>query len=481
VSRAEEPRRSLFMTPHVGSRLSLLLAPRQAAEGPERAEARASLRRRLPRVSWAVIGLGAGVVFISLVWSLDDVDLLRQARPVPFLVFMGAIAVGEVIRVAGLWQRKTAPLSTAAGLGFAMTAQATTHTGAHFPSSVIVVATAVAMLLGSTARWSTGRSIDAVHMSARLVGVAATSFLYRRARFGDTTLLDWQQGITHRWLVALVMLSVCSAGMALTMLVLGVWRAGIDHTPVGRGIRDEVAEGFVLTSALVTSGALIALAERAMGILAVPLFLVPLMLTLVAVRRYIAVRQTYRQTIEALSRLTELSGHTRSHHASRVARLALAIGRELGMPQRDVLELETAALLHDLGQVALREPIPGGATVLAAPADQIRMAHDGAEIVRETGVLDGVAALLEAQTTPYRQVREFGEQLPMASRIIKVANAFDDLTAGSRNRHQVEAAMERIHLGLGYEYDPTVVDALIRVLDRRQRMGAHVGGGSRQS
>ena len=65
-------------------------------------------------------------------------------------------------------------------------------------------------------------------------------------------------------------------------------------------------------------------------------------------------------------------------------------------------------------------------------------------------------------------MREFGEDLPMASRIIKVANAFDDLVGEASRRHREERAMERIHLGLGYEYDPRVVDALTRVLDRRR-------------
>ena len=110
------------------------------------------------------------------------------------------------------------------------------------------------------------------------------------------------------------------------------------------------------------------------------------------------------------------------------------MGRDLGMSDRDTLDLEYAALLHDIGQVALREPIPGGATMMAAPADQDRIAHDGAGIVRQTGVLDNVAVILESQSKPYRQVREFGEDLPLASRIIKVANAYDDLVGEARAR-----------------------------------------------
>ena len=68
---------------------------------------------------------------------------------------------------------------------------------------------------------------------------------------------------------------------------------------------------------------------------------------------------------------------------------------------------------------------------------------------------------------------EFGQDLPMSSRIIKVANAYDDLCGPDGDDHR---AMERIHLGLGYEYDPRVVDSLTRVLDRRR--GRSVGAGS---
>ena len=142
------------------------------------------------------------------------------------------------------------------------------------------------------------------------------------------------------------------------------------------------------------------------------------------------------------------------------------MGHQLGMSERDVLDLEYSALLHDIGQVSLAEPIPGGATLLAAPADQRRIAHDGAEIVRQTGVLEKVAVILEAQTTSYRQVRELGEDLPLASRIIKVCNAYDDMAGDNPDPARRITAMERINLGLGYEYDPRVVDALVRVLAR---------------
>jgi len=213
----------------------------------------------------------------------------------------------------------------------------------------------------------------------------------------------------------MVLISVVA--LTVEVFLLASVRAARSHAPFLRTLKDEFRVASGLTAALSATGALIALAERPLGIVAIPLFLIPLVLTQFAVRRQGAIRRTYRQTIWTLSRLTELGGYTEAGHASRVAELSIAMGHELGMSEGDVLDLEYAALLHDIGQVSLTEPIPGGATVLAAPADQRRIAHDGAEIVRQTGVLDNVAVILEAQTTPYVQVRRFGADLPLASRI----------------------------------------------------------------
>ena len=99
--------------------------------------------------------------------------------------------------------------------------------------------------------------------------------------------------------------------------------------------------------------------------------------------------------------------------------------------------------------------------------DQCRIAHDGAEIVRETGVLDHVAVIPEAQTTRFVQVREFGADIPLFSRIIKVCNAYDDLT-GKALAPRAVPRRSSFHPGLGYEYDPRVGDALVRVLAHRQ-------------
>lgn len=160
-----------------------------------------------------------------------------------------------------------------------------------------------------------------------------------------------------------------------------------------------------------------------------------------------------------------MAGNVRAGHAARVARHAAQVARSLGMGERAVVDVEYAALLHDIGQVALRRPIPSGATVLAAPADQERIATRGAEVVAHTGWLRAVAVMVAEQSVPYHEVVARRRQLGLGGRILKVCNAFDDhLGEALRSHHPTPraASLERLHLGLGHEYDPRIV----RVLER---------------
>ena len=396
----------------------------------------------------------------------------REAAPLPMLPVVGAffvtIVVGEMFRVTLPGSRHTAPMATAAALAFAMTVNSRSATSEGYKSSLVIAVTAVAMVVGSIPNVLRGRPVRLPDLANRLIGIAVAALLFRQIPVSQGRAVLDLQANWPPYLLALVMVLVSALALTIQVFLLAFVRAGRSHAPFARTLEDEFRAAFGLTAALSATGTLIALAERPLGLAAIPLFLFPLVLTQFAVRRHSVIRRTYRQTIRTLSRLTEFAGYTEPGHASRVAELSKAMGHELGMSERDVLDLEYAALLHDIGQVSLTEPIPGGATVLAAPADQRRIAHDGAEIVRQTGVLDNVARILEAQTTSYRQVRELGEDLPLASRIIKVCNAYDDLTGEGADAAQRHAAVERIHLGLGYEYDPRVVDALIRALARDQ-------------
>jgi hypothetical protein len=303
------------------------------------------------------------------------------------------------------------------------------------------------------------------------VAILVATLVYRVAVLGQDPGTPAHDAAPVPWQHALLLLGICMLALVTDALFTTLMRVLSASANLRRTFLEEFRSSFALSMAVAVTGVLIALAAPPLGVVALPLFLMPLVLTLFAFRRYVSIRATYLQSIRTLSRLTDAAGYTPAGHSERVAALSVRVGRELGLSERELLDLEYAALLHDIGQVALVEPIPGGATVLAAPADQRRIEADTVAIVRETGVFEGVAKILEHQTTPYRQVRELGEEIPMTSRIVKVVNAYEDLTAGASSARARDAAVERIYLGLGYEYDPRVVDALLKSIGNGTQPG----------
>ncbi len=440
----------------------------------------AALRRRLGpaiTVGAALLGIFCLVLTIgaSAGWWTGSSSVEGWDQVVVLLVFMVTIAVGEFNLITLPGSRESAPMSVAAAYALAMTAQVDNQS-VHFDAATTIATTALAMALPTVVSVVAHRPRHYREVATRLLGAATAAVLYRTLPLvnGSPFVEAQFRWGDQRWLTAVAMVAVSALALVAESLISATVAAGDDHVPWRVAVRDELRQMVGLSASLAASGALIALAEPALGVVAVPVFLIPLVLTQFAVRRYAGIRETYTQTIRTLSRLTEVGGYTPTAHPARVADLSVGIGRVLGVSAREVVTLEYAALLHDIGQLALRVPIPGGATMLAAPADQERIAGDGAQIVRRTGVLDEVADILELQSKPYRHVRELGERIPLAARIIKVANAYDDLAGDQPTAVSRDAAIERIHLGLGYEYDPAVVEALQRLI--RLRAGVREDG-----
>ncbi|MEU0375144.1 metal-dependent phosphohydrolase, partial [Streptomyces sp. NPDC006283] len=84
----------------------------------------------------------------------------------------------------------------------------------------------------------------------------------------------------------------------------------------------------------------------------------------------------------------------------------------------------------------------------------------GGAVVRQTGVPGSVAAVVEQQADPYREQ-------PLAARIVRAVNAYDDLAGGSGgSAGGALSALEQLRLGTGHDYQPEVVESLARVLGR---------------
>jgi hypothetical protein len=209
---------------------------------------------------------------------------------------------------------------------------------------------------------------------------------------------------------------------------------------------------------LVATGALFGMTWEIVRWLAVGLAGIPYVFANGAFKRRGVVERTHAQMIRALGRIPEAAGHVVDGHADRTAALATSVARRMGLRPSKADLVERAALLHNVGRITLNDP--GVARLGFTDAD---IASWGAEIVEEAR-LPEVANVVRRQHEVYRRPGEQRDpDLPVAARIIKVCAAFDEAVA-DRGMSALEA-LEVLHQGSVYDYDPEIVDELRRVLE----------------
>ena len=405
-----------------------------------------------------LLAAAAGIMVTVAVAATTQRGLVQ---PGIALAFAAVITIGELIRITLPGEREAAPLGAAGALAYALLPAVGVERAEHDALQVIAV-TAVAMTIGLLPHALAGRAPSMDYLARRMLSVGFGAILFRPIFESDSLDIgDHPLLLTGLMIVVALVTGVCDAMLAA---LVRASHTGAPYRPV---LSNELHALAGIGSAIGATGMLIALATGVMKLWALPIFCIPLLLAQFSFRRYASIRATYLQTIRALSRVTEVGGYNEPGHARRVSRLALGIGRELGMNDRELLDLEYAALMHDLGQLSLTDPIPGGATVMCSPRQQRRIAELGAEVIRQTRVMESVAEIVAAQAAQYRRSDGVVDQsVPLASRIIKAANAYDDMVSGSPDPARQEHALSRLQLGTVYEYDPRVVDSLAGIVDR---------------
>ncbi len=364
---------------------------------------------------------GAALVVTAVLGALGAVvaEIVDPGGPWTALALLGAAVVaGELLELRPA-SRSALPLSYAVVLVLVRAAS---------PGELavtVIVAEAIAFLL---------RPESSVPVRLRLTAtrlVAATAaFVAYDLLAGDST--------------ASVLIALATAGIAeiavddvATVMVTRRWPRDLS--------------GRSADLALVTSGMLMSVAFRGidgrygMGLWGPLLFSVPLLAAWYSFERLAAIRKTYEQTIAALSVVPELAGLARTGHAERVAALADALGHDLGLSRSDLEFLRAASLLHHLGHLCLDDPVARGH--LIEPSE---VTDKGADILRQTGYLAPAGDILASDTPS------------LAGQILRVASAYDELTAGDPSF--ASGAVEALFSGPGYVYDPRVLDALERVV-----------------
>ena len=176
------------------------------------------------------------------------------------------------------------------------------------------------------------------------------------------------------------------------------------------------------------------------------------------------------RTIESLALAIEAKDHTSHKHLQRVRVFAVEIAKELGFPEDEIEALRAAALLHDIGKLAIPEHIinkPGHLTPEEFEKMKIHTVV-GAEILERVAFPYPVAPIVRSHHerwdgTGYPDGLK-GEQIPMGARVLAAVDCLDAMSSHRQYQNAVslDAAMEKVASMSGSAFEPRIVELLKR-------------------
>jgi len=400
--------------------------------------------RTLSIASWGFALLIAGVGALAATVTTTD--------PLQILIAVTALVVASMVGVAASnsGNRFTTGLAVAAAVPFVL------GTG----DDVDLAACIATYGLGEAIVWALRHSRGEDNrellptMVRRFVGYATYATVYTAFRVGPFAELsgDWADLLPF----ALALVAWIAVEVILrALLVLG--KRELSRTYLARALLHDLN----VFLGLAMTGALFGELWPSLKWWALPIALLPYSFAHLAFKRFQQTKATYKQTIRALARIPEVSGLGIDGHADRTTELASAVAKEIGLGPVQVEDVEYAGLMHDIGRVSLNEP-----QILRMGYSDNDIARWSSEIIAESPYLSRVADHVRHQYEPYRKPGEQTDpDVSVVSRIIKVAAAYDWQV--HQDHLSPLQALENLHAGAAYEYDPEVVASLRRLLEAR--------------
>ena len=175
-----------------------------------------------------------------------------------------------------------------------------------------------------------------------------------------------------------------------------------------------------------------------------------------------------RTQLEQLSALIDQRDGYTAAHSRRVVTLSVALGEQLGLPTDDTLVVRQAALSHDIGKLAIPDSILLKPAALSKSEWRVMRSHavKGAAIVADLGfckeTIDAVRYHHEHFNGSGYPSGLAGEEIPLAARIVHVADAIDSMTSKRvyQQARPLSAAVREIRSGSGNQFCPQCVEGL---------------------
>jgi len=190
---------------------------------------------------------------------------------------------------------------------------------------------------------------------------------------------------------------------------------------------------------------------------------------------YNELRATYMRTIKVLAQAIEARDHYTHSHSENVAKYAAAIATEMGFSAKEIDTLREACELHDVGKIGIEDSILTKPYSLTPQEWEQIKKHPviGAQILEPLTFLSDVIEMVRQHHEHYDGSGypdgKQGEEIILSARIIHLADAYESMRSARSYRKiplTKEAAVAEIKKNTGTQFDPRVVEAFLKVVDK---------------
>ncbi len=200
-----------------------------------------------------------------------------------------------------------------------------------------------------------------------------------------------------------------------------------------------------------------------------------------------ALEELHLGTLKALARAIDAKSEWTAGHSERVTNLAIELGREMGLSQKDLKIMQMGGLLHDIGKIGTPPAILDKPDVLSTDEMQVMKDHVRCGV----RILEPIHSFRDALPIVAQHHEWFngkgypeglkGDEISLYARIFAVADCYDALKSDRPYRKGMsrEQTLSILIAKSGLQFDPAVIDALMRRMggkEAEQALAVHAGG-----
>ena len=185
--------------------------------------------------------------------------------------------------------------------------------------------------------------------------------------------------------------------------------------------------------------------------------------------------------VKSLSSAIDAKSPWTAGHSERVTKYALTIGKEMGLSEKELKQLELAGILHDVGKIGIHEAILDKPDRLTEEEVKIMRLHPGkgAEILGPIKNLKDMIPVIKYHHEFYNGtgypdgLKE--EKIPLFARILTVADTADAMGADRpyRKGRGMDVIIAELKRCSGAQFDPQVVEAFLRTVETQSIVSLH--------